>query len=553
MSKQIFIVKLWNIISFMYIIITKYNCKSDYNEGGIMKNRIGQLFIVGFPGKEITPELKNLIHEYNIGGVILFAYNIGTPKEVLELTTALQKEAKAAGYKYPLLIAIDEENGTVKRLGEGAGEYPGAMAISATKDSKYAYEIGKATGNDLLHLGINWNYAPVLDVNNNPNNPVISVRSFGETPEMVSEFGIEFMKGLQSSKIATALKHFPGHGDTNVDSHYALPIIEHDMKRLEKMELVPFKEAIAEGADSIMTAHIVFPALESEEGRPATLSKNIITGLLRKKLEFDGVIVTDALEMDAIAKTIGIANGSVEALKAGVDNVLIGHLPDEQLKALKRVEEAVNNGEIPIERIEESLTRVNKMKEKYLSWEALDLETPEVSEEFNSKEKQQLAQEAYENSVTVLKVGRNLSDKMRLLVLQPKDELRTVAEDVTEDNFTLTQTVKKYVANVDVEIITNSLSKEEKELILKKSKKADRVILGTMVAKKDDDIIQLAKKIGREKPIDIISMKSPYIGKWLSSSNYWINTYEPSKIPVDIAVRTLLGEVKPSGVSPVTL
>jgi len=149
--------------------------------------------------------------------------------------------------------------------------------------------------------------------------------------------------------------------------------------------------------------------------------------------------------------------------------------------------------------------------------------------------------------------GRNLSDKMRLLVLQPKDELRTVAEDVTEDNFTLTQTVKKYVANVDVEIITNSLSKEEKELVLKKSKKADRVILGTMVAKKDDDIIQLAKKIGREKPIDIISMKSPYIGKWLSSSNYWIDTYEPSKIPVDIAVRTLLGEVKPSGVSPVTL
>ena len=518
-----------------------------------MKTKIGQLFVVGFPGREMTPELKQLIHDYKIGGVILFAYNIGTPKEVLELTTALQKEAKAAGYKYPLLIAIDEENGTVKRLGEGAGEYPGAMALSATEDSKYAYEVGKATGSDLLNLGINWNYAPVLDVNNNPNNPVISVRSFGETPEMVSEFGIEFMKGLQSSKVATALKHFPGHGDTNVDSHYALPIINHDMERLEEIELVPFKHAILEGADSIMMAHIVFPALEPEAGRPATLSKNIITGLLREKLGFDGVIVTDALEMDAIAETIGIPNGSVEALKAGVDNVLIGHLPDEQLKALKRVEKAVKNGEISAERIEESYARVNKLKEKYLSWDDLNVDSLEVSETFNSKEKQQLAKTAYEESVTVLKTGVPLTREMNVLVLQPKDELRTIAEDVTEDNFTLTQTIKKYVANVEVEMVTNSLTEEEKQNILEKSKKADRILLGTMVVKEDDDIISLVKELSKEKTVDLIAMKSPYVGKFLKGANYWINTYEPSRMPIDIAVRTLLGEIKPTGVSPVTI
>ena len=490
-----------------------------------MKNKIGQLFVVGFPGREITPELKKMIHDYQIGGVILFAYNIGTPKEVLELTTALQKEAKAAGYEYPLLIAIDEENGTVKRLGEGAGEYPGAMALSATEDSKYAYEVGKATGDDLLSLGLNWNYAPVLDVNNNPENPVISVRSFGETPEMVSEFGIQMMKGLQDSKVATALKHFPGHGDTNTDSHFALPIINHDMVRLEEIELAPFKQAIADGADSIMTAHIVFPALEPEEGRPATLSKNIITGLLREKLGFDGVIVTDALEMDAIAETIGIPNGAVEALKAGVDNVLIGHLPDEQLKSLKRVEEAVADGEIPLERIEESYKRVIKLKEKYLSWDDLTLDAPEVPETFNSKEKQELAVFAYEESVTVLKAGEPLTQEMKVLVLQPKDELRTLAEDVTEDNFTLTQTIKKYVTNVEVEMVTNSLTEEEKQTIRDKSKKADRILLGTMVVKEEDDIISLVKELSKVKTVDLIAMKSPYVGKFIENSNYWINTY----------------------------
>ena len=518
-----------------------------------MKTKIGQLFVVGFPGREITPELKKMIHDYQIGGVILFAYNIGTPKEVLELTTSLQKEARAAGYEHPLLIAIDEENGTVKRLGEGAGEYPGAMALSATEDSKYAYEIGKATGDDLLSLGLNWNYAPVLDVNNNPENPVISVRSFGETPEMVSEFGIQMMKGLQDSKVATALKHFPGHGDTNTDSHYALPVITHDMNRLEEIELAPFKHAIAEGADSIMTAHIVFPGLEPEEGRPATLSKNIITGLLREKLGFDGVIVTDALEMDAIAETIGIPNGAVEALNAGVDNVLIGHLPEEQLKALERVEEAVASGEILTERIKESYDRVIKLKEKYLSWDDLTLDAPEVPETFNSKEKQQLAKRAYEESVTVLKAGKPVTQEMKVLVLQPKDELRTVAEDVTEDNFTLTQTIKKYVTNVEVEMVTNSLTEEEKQTIRDKSKKADRIVLGTMVVKEDDDIISLVKELSKVKTVDLIATKSPYVGKFVEGSNFWINTYEPSKTPIDIAVRTLLGEIKPTGVSPVTI
>lgn len=519
-----------------------------------IKKTIGQLFVVGFPGKKITLEIKKLIHEYHIGSVILFSHNIGTTEEVLQLTKSLQKEAKDAGYEYPLLIAIDEENGTVKRLGNDAGEYPGAMAVSATRDLDVAYDLGLATGDDLLQLGINWNYAPVLDVNNNPNNPVIGVRSFGENPETVAKFGVATMKGLQNGGVATSIKHFPGHGDTNLDSHFWMPRIDHSIKRLNDVELVPFKAAINEGADSVMTAHIVFPALEPEEGRPATLSKNIITGLLREELDFKGVIVTDALEMKAISDNFGISEGAVEALNAGVDKVLIGHLPQEQFKALNRVEEAVMNGEISKKRIEESLERVYELKKKYTSWKTIGLENkPQVSKSFNSEKKQELAFKSYEKSVTVLKKGAQLKEDISVLVLQPKDEFSTIAEDIKEDNFILTQIIKKHLDNVEVEIVTNELTTEQYEELLQKTRKYNRIIAGTMSMDKNSSYIKLLQEISESRDVDLISMKSPYIGQEINNSNFWINTYEPTRIPVEIAIQTLLGNTEPTGESPVEL
>jgi len=517
------------------------------------KKEIGQLFVVGFPEKEINPELKELIHDYHIGGVILFAHNIGRPEEVLHLTKSLQREAKEAGYKYPLLIGIDEENGTVKRLKEGAVEYPGAMALAATQDADYAYQIAKATADDLKQLGINWNYAPVLDVNNNPENPVIGVRSFGEIPGVVSEYGIAFMKGLQDNGVAPAIKHFPGHGDTHVDSHLALPKIEHDVERLREIELVPFKAAIAEGADSIMTAHIVFPALEPEAGRPATLSKNILTGLLREELGFEGVVVTDALEMEAIADTIGIPTGALEALKAGADQLLVAHYPEEQMASINKIIKAVKNEEISEKRIRESLKRIERFKEKYATWSDIDLDNKTAPSALNSAEKQEIAMETYKNSVTVLKEGELLTEDDTVLVLQPKDELRTIAEDTTENDYTLAQTVKKYIEHTEVEMVTNDLSIEQKEAIQQKAEKADRIILGTMVAQANQDIVKLGQELGETHLVDVISMKSPYVGQNIESANFWINTYEPSHTPIELALQTLLGRVKPTGVSPVSL
>lgn len=518
-----------------------------------IKKAIGQLFVVGFNGKTISPELKRLIHDYHVGSVILFSRNIGTPEETLALTNAIQEEAKEAGYKQPLLIAADEENGTVKRLGEGAGNYPGGMALSAISDTNYAYEIGKATGDDLSKVGINWNYAPVLDVNNNPKNPVIGVRSFGEDPQRVAEVGVASMKGLQDGGVATAIKHFPGHGDTNVDSHLSLPTIHHDIERMHEIELVPFKAAIKAGADSIMTAHIVFPALEPDPNRPATLSKNILTGLLREELGYQGVIVTDALEMNAVADVFGIPGGAVEAFKAGADSLLIGHFPEEQFKALERFEEAVNQGEISQERIQDSLARISKLKDKYTSWEDLSLNQLTVSDMFNHPTKQSLAKEAYEKSVTVLRNGQRIEENMSVLVLEPKEERSTVAEDITGENHVLSDAVKNYLDHVEVEPIANDLTEKQFGELLEKAKAFDRVIVGAMVADEGGRLVQFIQELTTFVTVDFIGLKSPYIGQWIKDTNFWINTYEAGTVPVDVAIQTLLGEIAPEGVSPISL
>ena len=216
--------------------------------------------VFGFHGKTASPEIKQLIRDHHVGGIILFSRNMGTAAEVLNLTRELQQEAKNAGHKQPLLICIDQENGIVRRLDQGTTVLPGAMLLGATDQPENAYTVGVATGKELKHLGINWNLAPVLDVNNNPNNPVIGVRSFGENAAKVSLFGQEAMRGMQDAGVITTLKHFPGHGDTSVDSHLDLPVISHSMDRLEEIELKPFVDCIERGADTIMSAHVYFPS-----------------------------------------------------------------------------------------------------------------------------------------------------------------------------------------------------------------------------------------------------------------------------------------------------
>jgi beta-N-acetylhexosaminidase len=278
-----------------------------------LEQSIGQQFLLSFTGKCKPPvELLRILQRQHIGGIVLFrARNMGTLFELRQLTAQLQKAATRSGQP-PLLIAADQEGGQLMAIGE-ATPFPGNMALGATRSEKLAYKVGRALGREVAAVGVNVNFAPVCDVNNNPANPVVGTRSFGESQALVSRLSAALVRGLQSAGVAATAKHFPGHGDTASDSHHGAPVLSHDAKRVRRVELPPFRAAIQAGVRLMMTAHIVFPALNGGTNLPATLSQNILGGLLRRKLGFNGLIVSDAMDMHAIEQGPGLV---VDALAA---------------------------------------------------------------------------------------------------------------------------------------------------------------------------------------------------------------------------------------------
>lgn len=524
-----------------------------------VKKKIGQMMVIGFDGKTVPDSVKELIQEYHIGSIILFGRNIGTPEEVLTLTRDLQAEAKKAGYTHPLLICIDQENGVVRRLGEGATMFPGGMTLGATDQPENAYRIGYASAVELKALGVNWNLAPVVDVNNNPDNPVIGVRSFGELPDKVAEFGKQSMKGMQEAGIATTLKHFPGHGDTNVDSHKDLPTISHDMERLEQVELAPFKECIEAGADTVMTAHVYFPAIETDEGVPATLSKKVITGLLREKLGFNGVVTTDCMEMNAISQTIGTPRGGVEAVKAGVDMIMVSHRYEWQVDTIKEIISAVENGEIDEALIDAALNRIQVLKEKYLKWEDIPLAGPiHKPNMVGSKEHLDLAYEVYKQAVTVVKNNGLLplptDPGHRILVLYPEKNKIMAVEDQRYSSFDLGRVIAEFNPAAESCQFKLELGNSELEELAETARQYDTIIVGTLTALPGSSQVRLIEKLFEKGcQVAVIAMRSPYDQAYLPDVPVYMNTYEFSYPALKAAAGAIFGKEMVSGRLPVTV
>ncbi|WP_223167015.1 beta-N-acetylhexosaminidase [Nonomuraea sp. SYSU D8015] len=296
-----------------------------------------------------------VIAKYHLGGVILFPHNIKSVGQVVGLTNGLQQASKGV----PLLIGTDQENGLVARMSALMTDFPGASQIGATKNPDMSRAVAKATGVELRALGVNLDFAPVADVNVNPRNPVIGPRAFGKDPERVATMVSAAVKGFADAKVAATAKHFPGHGDTTVDSHTGLPVIKHTKAEWEQIDAPPFKAAIDAGVDAVMSAHIVFPKLDPS-GDPATLSKPILTGLLRQKLGFKGVISTDALNMAGVRQKYNDGEIAVRAVLAGADLLL---MPNNLPKAYQAVLAAVKSGRISQERLDESVTRLLELKQ----------------------------------------------------------------------------------------------------------------------------------------------------------------------------------------------
>ncbi len=326
-----------------------------------VRDRVGQLLMVGFEGTELSPEDVDWLREYRPGGVILFARNVADPEQTARLTNALQEHAPNP----PLLIAIDEEGGRVSRLPPGFTTFPAASLVAAQPSPDAAYDAAQVTASELRAVGINMNMAPVLDVNTNPANPVIGDRAYGADPRRVRTVGLAVMEGLQGHGVIPCGKHFPGHGDTMTDSHDVLPVVDADRARLDDVELAPFREAIRREIPVIMTAHVRYPALDADA--PATLSRPILTDLLRNELGFHGVTLTDDMEMRAILDHESMGEASVRAVRAGADMILVCHRRDRQREAILAIERALERGELSWERLESGVERIRALKQRHLA------------------------------------------------------------------------------------------------------------------------------------------------------------------------------------------
>lgn len=329
-----------------------------------LAEKIGQLFLVSLDGPALDAEAAAFLDRCRAGNVILFAQSIQSRAQVTQLNRALAAHITAR-CGLPPLLSLDHEGGRVMRFRDGATAFPSAMAVAASGSAANATAIGRAMGTELRAMGFSLNYAPVLDVNANAQNPVIGLRAYGDHPMRVAQFGVAMAQGLQSASLAACGKHFPGHGDTAVDSHFGLPRVEKDLATLETMDLYPFAAAIDAGIDAIMTSHILFPALEPD-GLPATLSPRILQGLLRQRMGFDGLLISDGMQMQAIASAYGVAAGCVLALRAGVDLLCVGSggkgHQAVQIAAYEAVVHAVQSGEIPMARVDEALARQHALK-----------------------------------------------------------------------------------------------------------------------------------------------------------------------------------------------
>lgn len=512
-----------------------------------LKEKLGQLIFVGFNGYEYNDHLRKLIEEYKVANIILFARNINNIKQLSDLNRQIHQEVKKHTGTIPL-IAIDQEGGIVTRIMSGATFCPGNMTLCAT-NLENSSVIGQIMGKELVRLGINMNLAPTLDVNNNPKNPVIGVRSYSDEPQKVSQYGVKFIHGLQKEGIIATAKHFPGHGDVEVDSHLGLPIVEHDKKRLHEIELAPFKAAIASGVHAIMSAHIVFKAYE-EKDIPATISKKVISNLLREELGFKGLIVSDCMEMKAIDDFYTTAKGVALGIEVGLDMVFVSHTLSKQIASLEEIEKAINDGKISISEIDEKVERILKYKE--MTHQALKqyfYQDENNLQYFENNEGHQIAQGIVDDSLTLVK-GEVYKPLGKTLLLATVPFATTIVEDEL-DTRNILDAVKREIPEIDCLELP---MKEMDEKLLDFVSNYDQVVVCSYNATNFPEQAKMISLINQKaKKTFILSTRNPYDLLVLENIDNYCTLYEYTPNAVRTIVKYLKGEITPKGKLPIKL
>lgn len=516
-----------------------------------LEEKIGQLVIVGFPAEEIDDNLVKVIKKYKAGNIILFARNIKDIKQLYHMNKKLYQMIIEETGIMPL-ISMDQEGGMVTRIMKEATFFPGNMTLATSRPEK-AYEVGRMMGEELRALGVNMNLAPSLDVNNNPANPVIGVRSYSDNPNVVGEYGLNYVKGLQDAGLIATCKHFPGHGDTNCDSHKALPTISHNKERLNKIELVPFKKVLNE-TKAIMSAHIFFEAYESDHV-PGTLSKKVITGLLREELGYNGLIVSDCMEMKAIDDTFTTEKGALMGLLAGLDQVMVSFHYDKQIGAFEEIKKAVEEGVLTMEMIDEKLERIMKLKEE--SYEFVEkyfynTSFEDVEQVVRNKENKKYVEQIVDESLTLVK-GENIYLNKKTLIIATEPFATTIAEDELNVNSIGTCLIQKGV-NADVEMINARINNSEIERLVNKAYSYEQVLVCTYNAYQYNEQVELVNRLyDKVEKLYVLSTRCPYdILKFRQVKNY-LCVYEYTPNSVRSIVKYLTGEIKPIGKCPVKI
>lgn len=476
-----------------------------------LEQKVGQMIMPDFRlwngvnHTQLAPEVGRIIDRFDLGGVILFAENVSETEQTTKLVHDLQKVVEQdPSNDIPLFVTIDQEGGIVTRLGTGTN-LPGNMALGATRSPAYAEAAGGIIGSELHALGINVNFGPVLDVNNNPGNPVIGVRSFSSDPNLVGELGSAMTQGIQQQGVAATAKHFPGHGDTAVDSHYGLPVVDKSLAELKQLELIPFKRAIDEGIDMVMTGHIGMPQIEDEvveskQGTfplPATLSDDVITGVLREELGYQGLVVTDALNMQAIADNFTESEAVIKTFKAGVDIALMPTILRSANDVTKLesifddVIEAVESGDLKEADIDRSVERILTLKATRGIWKetidpvTLEEQLVEAKAVVGSPEHKELERQMTEAAVTLVRNDRKTlpfkpKKGQTVLVLSP-------TKDQTDSMVKTIRSLEKNAGNLKrVNVLTENYGASTPHLnqnpaLQEKINQADYLIVGSNV------------------------------------------------------------------------
>jgi beta-N-acetylhexosaminidase len=530
-----------------------------------LPEKVGQLFVTEVYGADAnTPDQRNVdrygvatpaqvVQKYHLGGVIYYAWSNPTddPEQTARLSNGLQHAAMDERPQVPLLISTDQETGIVVRMGPPATQFPGNMAVAAGRSAADSRTAAAITGAELRAVGINQNFGPVADVNVNPLNPVIGVRSFSSDPQLTAEMTAAAVHGYQrDGKVIATAKHFPGHGDTETDSHTGIPEIDHTRAEWEEIDAPPFEAAIAAGIDSIMTAHIVVPALDPSED-PATLSKPIMTGILRQDLGYDGLVVTDSLGMAGVREKYGDAEVPLRAIEAGVDQLL---RPPEMDLAYNSVLDAVRSGRISEARLNQSVERVLTLKYEKNLFEEPYVDVDAVDRKVGPPDHWATAEQIADRTVTVVKNDDGLLPLSR----DPRSVLVTGYGAAT--TATLGDELSKFGATTTVSPTGTQPSDAAIANTVAKARNNDLTVVLTMKAwdTKDTDPGARQQRLVKEllatgKPVIVVAVRDPYDIAYFADAPTYLATYSFNVVSMPSLAKVLYGEVSPSGKLPVTI